>query len=121
MAVISYQRGDYKQAAAWWKLAAGQGYATAAFNLARLHATGQADAADQGLAYAYFKLSKLLSEKTISPKAQATLTTMAAKLSAQELERAEQFVASWKAKPTDLTKQANAGAGSIGALLAQSP
>ena len=119
VAVISYQRGDYKQAGAWWKLAADQGYAMAAYNLANLHANGQADAADQGLAYAYFKLSKLISEKTISAEAQATLATLATKLSAQELERAEQFVANWKEKRSDLTTLANAGAGAISALLAE--
>ncbi|NML61489.1 sel1 repeat family protein [Massilia sp. RP-1-19] len=117
VAIISYKRGDYERAATWWKLAADQGNAIAAYNLANLHGSGRVGPVDHAMAYAYFKLSKLISEKSVSASAQTTLTLLAAKMSPQELERAEQFVASWEEKRSDLTVQAQAPAGAIAALL----
>ena len=82
---------------------------SALYNLAVIYKDGEGVPADKVQAYSYFKLAKLVSERMVNPNAQATLDELKLAMSADDIERAEQFVAQWKSKPTLLTLRANGG------------
>jgi TPR repeat protein len=107
---ISYLRkNEFEKAVQWSKAAAAQGYPMSLYNLSVIYKDGKGLAADNTLAYAYFKLAKLASEGKVNPNAQAALDDLKKSMSENEVERAEQFVAQWKAEPTPLTLRAKEG------------
>lgn len=101
-----HRRGKFDEAIFWWTKAAGQGEPLALFNLARLYMLGTDVAPDRIKAYAYFKLAKMRSRQGTNARAEATFTEMKAKMSAAELDAAEQTVSAWKAHPSALTLRA---------------
>jgi TPR repeat protein len=102
-------QGNFDDAARWWQKAADQGYPVALYNLSNSYMTGHGTPKDIAMSYAYFKLSKLVTEKSINPQAQASLTEMAGRMSAADLARAEELVAAWHPQPTALTLKATKG------------
>ena len=103
------RQGRAEEAVRWWTLAAAQGNPTALYNLSVGYKEGKGAPKDLALAYAHFKLAKLVSEKKVSPNAQAGLDELKREMSAADLSRAEQFVTSWKPNATVLTKKAADG------------
>ena len=106
---VYFQQGNTDEAIKWWKLAAAQGYPNALYNLSVAYDDGKVVPKDKALTYSYFKLAKLVSERQISPNAQSTLDELAGALTKDELTKAEQTVAEWKAQPTLLTQKAMNG------------
>jgi uncharacterized protein len=101
--------GNVEEAIKWGKMAGDQGYPMALHNLSGSYYAGNGVPKDLSLAYAYFKLSKLVSERKVNSAAQAALDETAAKMSKPELEKAEKFVSEWKPQPTALTLKAMRG------------
>lgn len=106
---IFARQNKLAEAVHWWELAARQGYPTALYNLSVCYKEGKGVPQHNAFAYAYFKLAKLASEGSVNEKAQATLDELKRTMSAVEIEKAEQFVSSWKTESTSLTKKASAG------------
>lgn len=107
---ISYLRkSEFEKAVQWSKAAAAQGYPMSLYNLSVIYKDGKGVPADKTLAYGYFKLAKLIAEGKINPNAQDALEDLKKSMSENEIERAEQFVAQWKAEPTPLTLRAQEG------------
>ena len=102
-------RGNVEEAVRWWRLAAAQGNPRGLYNLSVSYKEGKGAQKDLALAYANFKLAKLVSEKKISPNAQSGLDEIKNEMSSAELSRAEQYVSSWKPNVTELTKKASEG------------
>jgi uncharacterized protein len=111
-------QGNFDDAVRWWQRAADQGYPVALYNLSNSYMTGQGTPKDIAMSYAYFKLSKLVTEKSINPRAQASLTEMAGRMSTADLARAEEFVGAWHPQPTTLTLKATRGQAAATELLA---
>ena len=109
VAASFFKRKDLGNAIRWTRAAAEQGEPLALYNLSVSYREGQGVLADKVQTYSYFKLAKLTSEGKINPNAQATLDEMKLAMSPDEIERAEQFVSQWKAKPSRLTLRAKAG------------
>lgn len=103
VAVAYYQKADYSQAGKWWKLAAQQGHAAAAYALSTWYFEGRIEPKNLVLSYAHFKISQLLARQHLTANAQAGLSKMAQQMSPDEVQAAEDFVASWRARPTELT------------------
>jgi TPR repeat protein len=101
--------GNFEEAIKWRKMAGDQGFPMALHNLSGSYYEGNGVPKDLSLAYAYFKLSKLASEKKVNSTAQALLDETAAKMSKPELEKAEKLVSEWKPQPTALTLKAMRG------------
>ena len=104
-----YDEGNFPEAVKWWKVSADQGFPRALFNLSTVYFQGKAVAQDLPLAYAYFKLSKLTSEKRVNPEAQKQLDEIASKMSRTDLEQAGKLISDWNALPTPLTSRAMEG------------
>lgn len=109
VAVIYLKDANYAEALPWLQRSADQGEAKAMFNLSVGHLQGHWPEADKQLGYAYFKLAKLVTEGSINPRAQTSLADLEKQLSADELARANDFVAAWRPKPSALTLKARAG------------
>ena len=110
VAMAYFNKKEFAEAIQWTERSAKQGYAIALYNLGYFYKDGQHVSVDNTLAYAYFKLAKLVSEKRINEKAQLTLDEKKSTMSQAEFEGAEKFVAEWKAEPSPLTIRADAGA-----------
>lgn len=103
------KQGNLEEAVKWWKMAGDQGFPMSLYNLSSSYYEGKGAPKDLSLAYAYFKLSKLASEKKVNANAQGMLNEIAAKMSKSELEKAEKMVSDWKPQPTALTLKAMSG------------
>ncbi|MDD5335557.1 MAG: tetratricopeptide repeat protein [Rhodoferax sp.] len=112
-----YRKADHAQAGKWWKLAAQQGFAPSAFNLSKWYHDGNVEARDLAMTYAWFKISQLLSRGKLTDTAQASLDTIAAQMSSEQVQTAEKFVSDWRPTPTALTLAARDAPGRIEALL----
>ncbi len=117
VAVAYHQKADHAQAGKWWKLAAQQGFPPSAFNLSKWYHDGKVEARDLAMTYAWFKISQLLSRGKLTDTAQASLETVAAQMSSEQVQSAEKFVSDWRPTPTDLTLAARNAPGRIEALL----
>jgi uncharacterized protein len=95
------RRGNSEEALKWWKMASDQGYPDALYSLSGSYFQGKGAPKDLSLAYAYYKLSKLVPRKKVNE--------MAAILSKPELKNAEKLVSEWKPQPTALTVKARRG------------
>ena len=82
---------DDREAAHWYRLAAEQGLAAAQFNLAALYALGKGLSQDYLAAYQWLSLAAAGDSNAVTGKEH-----MAARLSAEQLERAQAWVAAWK-------------------------
>jgi TPR repeat protein len=111
------QGANYAEGLPWLQRAADQGEAKALYNLSVGHLKGWWPSADKSLAYAYFKLAKLVADGSINPRAQTSLAEMEKQLTADDLARANDFVAAWKPKPSALTLKARSGAAAAKALV----
>ncbi|MBC3862465.1 sel1 repeat family protein [Undibacterium jejuense] len=109
IAVSYLRKSEFEKAVQWSKAAADQGYPMALYNLSVFYKDGKGVPADKTLSYGYFKLAKLVAEGKINPNAQTTLEDLKKSMSENEIERAEQFVAQWKAELTPLTLRAQEG------------
>jgi hypothetical protein len=85
----------------WWKLAGDQGHPKSLYNLSGLYFQGKGVPKDLSLAYAYYKLSKLVPSDKVKG--------MAGILTKPELTKAEKLVSDWKPQPTALTLKAMRG------------
>jgi TPR repeat protein len=101
VAILYGRQENFEEAAKWWKMAGDQGFPDALYSLSGLYFEGKGAPKDLSLAYAYFKLSKLVPIKKVNE--------MAAILSKPELTRAEKLVSEWTAQPTALTLKAMSG------------
>jgi TPR repeat protein len=90
-----------EEAVKWWKTAGDQGNQKALYNLSGSYFQGKGAPKDISLAYAYYKLSKLVPKDKVNG--------MAGILSKPELEKAEKLVSEWKPQPTALTLKAMRG------------
>ena len=106
------QQENPEEAVKWWKMAADQGYPNSLYSLSGSYFQGKGVPKDLSLAYAYYKLSKLVPKDKVNG--------MATILSKPELERAEKLVAEWKPQPTALTLKAKRGVEAAEELLKKS-
>lgn len=109
VALYFFSKSNGKEAIKYAKMAADQGDAHSLYLLSKIYAEGKLTKKNQSLAYAYFKLSKLLSETQINPVAKKSLSQLASQMSEQDLNYANEFVLSFVPKPTKLTLQAENG------------
>jgi hypothetical protein len=98
-----YEQGNVEEAVKWWTLASDQGEAAGLYNLSVLYMKSEPSSPYRALAYAYFKLAKLVSERQINPRAQASLDQVAIEMQPSQKARADQIVAEWKPRPTAVT------------------
>lgn len=103
------QRGMPIDARQWWLAAARQGYATSLYNLSVSYLQSQEEAPDPVRGYAYFMLSKLLSDRHINAQAQTALDRIRESMTFEQLNQAEHIVADWRVQPTALTLEASQG------------
>lgn len=115
---IYYGRKEYAEAARWLTLAADQGFAQSNYALYLMHEKGLAGPKNASMAYARYKLANRNPLNILSASAQTSLGYLAEKLTPQELAAADEFVASFVAKPTKLTKAAQRARQSVESLLA---
>jgi tetratricopeptide (TPR) repeat protein len=101
VANIYRRQENFEEAVKWWKMAGDQGYPEALYSLSGSHFQGKGTPKDLSLAYAYYKLSKLVPGKKVN--------AMSTILSKPELTKAEKLVSEWKPQPTALTLKANRG------------
>lgn len=113
-------RGNAEEAVRWWTLAAAQGNPRALYNLSVSYKEGKGEPKDLALAYANFKLAKLVSEKKISPNAQSGLDELSKEMSSAELAKAEKYISSWKPNSSPLTRKASDGRAAANELLKKS-
>ncbi|WP_375421807.1 tetratricopeptide repeat protein [uncultured Sphingomonas sp.] len=86
------QQGRFSEALPWFMQAAEQGYPMSLFAVPSIAARPDMALKNAVQAYAYFKLSKVISEGRVSPGAQHQLDQFTKDLSAQQLAAAEQIV-----------------------------
>ena len=99
---LHYVRQEkFEEAMKWWKLAGDQGHPKSLYNLSGLYFQGKGAPKDLSLAYAYYKLSKLVPSDKVKG--------MAGILTEPELAKAEKLVSEWKPQPTALTLKAKRG------------
>ena len=101
VAILYDRQGNPEEALKWWKMAGDQGSPEALYNLSGLYFQGKGAPKDLSLAYAYFKLSKLVPPKKVNE--------MAGILTKPELTKAEKLVSDWRPQPTALTLKAMRG------------
>lgn len=104
VALHYHQIANHELAGKWWKLAAQQGFAMSAYNLANWYHDGKAEARDLAMTYAWFKISQLLTRSKLTDAAQAGLNKFAAQMSNEQVQSAEKFVSDWRPAPTELTR-----------------
>ena len=101
VALLYVRQENFEEAMKWWKLAGDQGHPKSLYNLSGLYFQGKGAPKDLSLAYAYYKLSKLVPSDKVKG--------MAGILTAPELTKAEKLVSDWKPQPTALTLKAMRG------------
>ena len=101
VALVYGRQENFEEAMKWSKLSSDQGYPNALYNLSGLYFQGKGAPKDLSLAYAYYKLSKLVPPKKVSE--------MTGILTQPELAKAEKLVSDWKPQPTALTLKAKQG------------
>jgi uncharacterized protein len=101
VALLYDRQQNPEEAIKWWKMAADQGNQKALYNLSGAYFQGKGAPKDLSMAYAYYKLSKLVPKDKVNG--------MAGILSKPELEQAEKLVSAWKPQPTALTLKAMRG------------
>jgi uncharacterized protein len=101
VALLYGKQENFEEAMKWSKLSGDQGYPAALYNLSGLYFQGKGAPKDLSLAYAYYKLSKLVPPKKVSE--------MTGILTQPELAKAEKLVSDWKPQPTALTLKAKQG------------
>ena len=92
---------NFEEAVKWWKMAGDQGSPKALYSLSGLYFQGKGAPKDLALAYAYYKLSKLVPPDKVKG--------MAGTLTKPELTNAEKLASDWKPQPTALTLKAMRG------------
>lgn len=97
------------EARRWWLVAGQQGLANPLYNLSVSYLQGQHEALDRVRGYAFFKLSKLLSEKHISEQAQASLNAIRESMTDDQFKLAEKMVEDWRVERSPLTLEASQG------------
>jgi uncharacterized protein len=101
VALLYAKQDNFEEAMKWWKLAGDQGHEKSLYNLSGLYFQGKGAPKDLSLAYAYYKLSKLVPPDKVKG--------MAGILDKPELAKAEKLVSEWKPQPTALTLKAKRG------------
>ena len=101
VALLYVKQENFEEAMKWWKLAGDQGHPKSLYNLSGLYFQGKGVPKDLSLAYAYYKLSKLVPPDKVKG--------MAGILTTPELTKAEKLVSEWKPQPTALTLKAMRG------------
>jgi uncharacterized protein len=98
-----------EEAVKWMTKAGDQGYDGALYKLSSLYRDGKMAPKDMSLAFAYFKLALIMSQRDLDADAKAALDAMLAEMSDAEIEKAQKMVADWKPQPTALTTKASSG------------
>ncbi len=101
VALLYVKQENFEEAMKWWKLAGDQGHPKSLYSLSGLYFQGKGAPKDLALAYAYYKLSKLVPPDKVKG--------MAGILTKPELTNAEKLVSEWKPQPTALTLKAMRG------------
>ncbi len=109
VALLYAHQGNMEEAVKWMTMAGDQGYDGALLKLFTLYRDGKAVPQDLSLAFAYFKLALIMSQRELDADAKAVLDGMSAKMSDAEIEKAQKMVAEWKPQPTVLTVKAGNG------------
>jgi uncharacterized protein len=109
VAVHYAQQGNFEEAVKWLKLAAAQGFDQSLYGLSSSYHDGKGVPQDRSLAFAYLKLSLVMSRSGMTDRTQALLKDLSAHMSAAELAKAELFVTQWKPELTPLTIKAGGG------------
>jgi len=109
VAIIHHQRGEHREAYAWFEAAARQGDAQSLYNLSFMSREGQGTERSLARTHAYFRLSHLASRGSVSPGAQRQLDEIWAQLGPAERAEAERIAASWITGPTPMTLLARSG------------
>ena len=101
VALLYVKQENFEEAMKWWKLAGDQGHPKSLYSLSGLYFQGKGAPKDLSLAYAYYKLSKLVPPDKVK--------RMAGILTKPELAKAEKLVSDWRPQPTALTLKAKRG------------
>lgn len=101
VALLYVKQEKFEEAMKWWKQAGDQGHHKSLYNLSGLYFQGKGAPKDLSLAYAYYKLSKLVPPDKVKG--------MSGILSKEELTQGEKLVSEWKPQPTALTLKAQRG------------
>jgi uncharacterized protein len=109
VAVHFAQQGNFEEAVRWLKLAAAQGFDQSLYGLSSSYHDGKGVPQDMTLAFAYLRLSLVMSQSGMTDRNKALLNGLSARMSAAELEKAELFVTQWKPEMTALTIKAGGG------------
>jgi uncharacterized protein len=109
VALLYYQQGNMAEAVKWMRMAGDQGYDGALLKLSTVYSDGKMAPQDRSLAFAYFKLALIMSQRELDPQAKAVLDEMSIPMSDADIEKAQKMVAEWKPQPTALTTKARLG------------
>jgi uncharacterized protein len=109
VALLYARQGNMEEAVKWMTMAADQGDDAALLKLYSLYHDGKAVPQDLTLAFAYFKLALMVSQRELNADAKAVLDEMIAKMSDADLQKAQKMVADWTPQPTALTVKAMSG------------
>ena len=90
----AYERGNYKEAVKWWKLAAEQGDADAQYNLGHMYYKGQGFPQDYALAHMWFNIcSPSKDEECMDNR-----NIVEKEMTPQQIEKAQEMARNWKPK-----------------------
>jgi uncharacterized protein len=117
VALLYYRQGKMDEAVKWMTVAGNQGYDGALLKLSTLYSDGKIAPQDRSLAFAYFKLALIMSQRELDPQAKAILDEMSIPMSDAEIEKAQKMVAEWSPQPTALTVKAGNGITAAGEYL----
>jgi uncharacterized protein len=109
VALLYYRQGNMEEAVTWMKMSGDQGYDGALLKLSTLYRDGKMAPKDMSLAFAYFKLALIMSQRDLDADAKAALDGMSAEMSDADIAKAQKMVADWKPQPTALTVKALSG------------
>jgi TPR repeat protein len=108
-AALCYEQGlgiaqDYRQAARWYSLAAEQGQRDAGLNLGALYMTGQGAAQDYVQAHKWFQIAAKLGDQD----AARAMESLAARMTREQIARAQALAQDWIACETKSECEARA-------------
>jgi hypothetical protein len=109
VAILYARLGNMEEAVKWMEMAGAQGYDPALYKLYSLYFDGKAAPQDLSLAFAYYKLALIMSQRELNADTKAVLDGMLARMSQPELAKAQKMVSEWEPRPTALTIEAGSG------------
>ena len=109
VAVTYARQGNFEEAVKWLKLASAQGYDSSLYGLSSSYHEGKGVKQDLSLAFAYLKLSMMVSQNELTESNKAILDEMIGRMTQAQVDEAQKLVAEWKPQPSALTIKAMGG------------